>query len=152
MATVDWVNKIITIPRADLTDKTGGLFELNVNTLRLELKAAEETDAGMVFPTTHNHNTEVNIGGITYARLVEIINGYTITFEDGQYSVTLVGANNNIADVLNVNQVSVRSNNSAGLQIVATDGSVNTGDIETKLDLLLERECLTKRDYIALQK
>jgi len=46
---------------------------------------------------------------------VEIINGYTITFEDEQYAVTLIGANNNILDVINFNQVSVRPTNSAGL-------------------------------------
>jgi hypothetical protein len=45
-----------------------------------------------------------------------MINNYTVTFEDGQYAVNLVGANSNIADVVNVNQVSVRSANSAGLQ------------------------------------
>jgi len=49
------------------------------------------------------------------ARVVEIINDYTITFEDGQYAVNLVGANSNVADRVNVNQVSVRASNSAGL-------------------------------------
>jgi hypothetical protein len=46
---------------------------------------------------------------------VVIVNGYTITYEDGQYAVNLVGANSNVADNVNVNQVSVRSANSAGL-------------------------------------
>jgi hypothetical protein len=64
---------------------------------------------------THRHNTEVLLGGVTYARVVEIISGYTITFEDGQYAVNLTGANSNIGDVVNVNQVSIRSANSAGL-------------------------------------
>ncbi|MDH3930309.1 MAG: hypothetical protein OEV22_20455, partial [Deltaproteobacteria bacterium] len=64
---------------------------------------------------THRHNTEVLLGGIVYARVVEIISGYTITFEDGQYAVNLTGANSNIGDVVNVNQVSVRSANAAGL-------------------------------------
>jgi len=36
--------------------------------------------------------------------------------KDGQYAVNLVGANSNVGDVVNVNQVSVRSSNSAGLQ------------------------------------
>jgi hypothetical protein len=57
----------------------------------------------------------VSLGGLTYARVIEIINGYTITFEDGQYAVNLVGANSNVGDCVNVNQVSVRSANSAGL-------------------------------------
>jgi len=53
--------------------------------------------------------------------MVLILNGYTITFENGQYAVNIKGANSNIADVLNVNQVSVRSFNAAGL-ITLTDG------------------------------
>jgi hypothetical protein len=55
------------------------------------------------------------LAGIILARVVELINSYTITFEDGQYAVNLTGANSNIADKVNVNQVSVRASNSAGL-------------------------------------
>jgi hypothetical protein len=47
--------------------------------------------------------------------VVEIINGYTITFEDGQYAVELIGANSNVAGVVNINQVATRSFNTAGL-------------------------------------
>jgi hypothetical protein len=36
----------------------------------------------MAFPSTHIHNTAVTLSGVTYARTVEIINGYTIDFED----------------------------------------------------------------------
>jgi hypothetical protein len=43
-----------------------------------------------------------------------------VTFEDGQYAVNLVGANSNIPDKTNVNQVSVRAFNTAGL-VVASD-------------------------------
>lgn len=106
---------VITIPRADMTPPTGPSCELNVNTFRLALKNWEDNEEGIGQPKTHNHNTEVVVGGVTYARVVEILAPYTITFVDGQYSVNLVGANNNIADKLNLNQVSVRSNNSAGL-------------------------------------
>lgn len=88
--------------------------QLDINTFRLELKDLED-DEGMPFLDTHSHNQPVTVGGVTLARVVEIINNYTITFEDGQYAVNLVGANSNIADVTNVNQVSVRSANSAGL-------------------------------------
>lgn len=59
-------------------------------------------------------------------RIPEIINGYTVTFEDGLYSVNLIGSNNNIPDVLNLNQVSVRSANSAGLITINTSGGVGT--------------------------
>lgn len=124
---IDWATRIIFVPQADLTPLGGNVFELNVNDFRLELKAQEESEVGMIFPTTHNHNTTLNVGGTTLARTVEIINGYTVTFEDGQYAVQLVGANHNIADVTNVNQVSLRTANSAGLIEVDTGGGGSSG-------------------------
>lgn len=115
---VTWATKIINVPKADTTliqsDPTE-IRELDVNVLRLTLKDLEDDAEGMPFVDTHRHNTEVLLAGITYARVVEIINGYTLTFEDGQYAVNLFGANHNVGDVANVNQVSIRVNNSAGL-------------------------------------
>lgn len=112
---IDWQTKVIYIPQADLTPLGGSLYELDVDWFRLQLKDLEDNIEGMPFLDTHRHTTETELGGVTYARFVEIINGYTVTFEDGQYAVNLVGANNNILDVTNVNQVSLRSSNSAGL-------------------------------------
>jgi len=117
---VDWGTKVISIPQSYLTPKGGSVYEMDVDTFRLDLKSLETSEEGMIFPDTHKHNTEVVLGGITYARFIEIINGYTVTFEDGQYIVNLVGANNNILDVANLNQVSIRPSNSAGLITVAT--------------------------------
>jgi hypothetical protein len=116
--TINWGQKIIHVPRADMTliqETPTEIRELNLNTFRLALKDLEDSDEGMTFPDTHRHNTEVTVAGLTLARVVEIINGYTVTFEDGQYAVNLPGANSNVGDVVNVNQVSVRSFNSAGL-------------------------------------
>lgn len=89
--------------------------ELNINSFRLTLKDLEDDEQGIVRDRTHNNNPPVSVGGVTLARVVELINGYTVTFEDGQYAVNLAGANSNIGDVTNVNQVSIRSANSAGL-------------------------------------
>lgn len=117
--TVDWANKIINIPKADLTlvqTNPTEIRSMDINWFRLTLKDLEDDfNQGMPFLDTHRHNTEVSVGGVTLARVVEIINGYTVTFEDGQYAVNLYGANSNVGDVVNVNQVSVRSANSAGL-------------------------------------
>lgn len=116
--TVDWPNKIINIPRADLQliqSAPTEIRQLNLDNFRLELKSLEASDEGMPWEDTHSHNPPVTVGGVTLARVVEIINGYTVTFEDGQYAVNLLGANSNVGDVVNVNQVSVRSANSAGL-------------------------------------
>jgi hypothetical protein len=99
---------------------------LDTNQFRLDLKALEDDEAGMPFPDTHRHNTEVTVVGVTYARVIEIINDYSITFEDGQYSVRLAGSNNNFFDVengiLNQNQVQVIAQNAAGLIVTAEGG------------------------------
>ena len=79
----------------------------------------------MLYPFTHNHNTEVTLGGVTLARVVEIVNGYVVTFEDGQYAVNIVGGNSNVGDRVTLNQVSIRSANSTGLQIVSVGSGLS---------------------------
>lgn len=113
--TINWITKIISVPQSFLDPQGGGLYELDLNDFRLALRGLEDDEEGIPFLITHRHNTEVTLGGLNYARVIEIINGYTVTFEDGQYAVSLIGANSNVADVSNVNQVSIRPNNSAGL-------------------------------------
>ena len=114
---IDWGSKIINVPKADMTliQSSPEVRELNINTFRLALKALEDDPEGMPFPDTHNHTTEVTLAGLTYARIVEIVNGYTVQFEDGQYTVNCVGANHNISDAKVANQVSLIVNNAAGL-------------------------------------
>lgn len=122
--TIDWGNRIIFVPKNDMTLIQLSPFEvreLDANIFRLALKDLEDSEEGLIFPDTHNHNTEIVLGGVTYARFIEIINDYTVTFEDGQYAVNIVGANTNIGDVTNLNQVSIRTANSAGL--IVTSGS-----------------------------
>jgi hypothetical protein len=134
MITINWLTKVISIPQADLTSLGGSSYALDVDAFRLQLKALEESEEGMIFPRTHNHNTSVNVGGITLSRVVEIINGYTITFENGSYSVLLSGANSNLLDVVNLNSVSIRSSNSAGL-IYSTSSltEIDKTEIATKV-------------------
>jgi len=120
---VDWGAKIINVPRADMTllqSVPTEIRQLDLNAFRLELKNLEAEFQGSPFVDTHRHNTTVEVGGVILARVVEIINGYTVTFEDGQYAVNLTGANSNVGDVVNRNQVSVRTSNSAGLQDLST--------------------------------
>jgi len=124
--TVDWETRIITIPQADLVLVTGTLYQLDTNWLRLQLKSLEDDELGMLYPDTHRHNTEVTVGGVTYARFFEIINGYTVTFDPNDpYTVRLSGTNNNIADVMSPghHHTSLLSANSAGL-VVITGGGV----------------------------
>lgn len=120
---VDWPTKVITVPQADLTDLGGGVYELDLDTFRLELKSIEASAEGMPFEDMHSHNPPVTVAGVTLQRVVEIINGFSVTFEDGTYAVNLAGANSNVADVANVNQVSIRAFNSAGaIQITSGSG------------------------------
>ena len=137
--TIDWTTKVISVPQADLTLISGTLYELDTDWFRLQLKDIEDGE-GMPFPDTHRHNTEVTVAGTTYARTIEIINGYSVEFEDGQYSVRLVGSNNNIFDVENgilvQNQVQVIPTNSAGLIVVTQ---------QAPLDIELFRKILQNR-------
>ena len=115
---VDPITHIISVPKADLTlvqVSPTEIRELSLDDFRSWLNNWEDDDEGIVQLKTHDHNTEVSLGGLTYARVIEILDPYSITFEDGQYAVNLVGANSNVGDKINVNQVSVRSSNSAGL-------------------------------------
>ena len=119
--TINWATKIINVPKVDMTQVQFSppdafeIYELDIDEFRLTLKDLEDDVEGMAFPTTHNHNTIVTVGGVSLARVVEIINGYTVTFENDSYAVNLVGANSNISDVINLNLVQVRAANSAGL-------------------------------------
>lgn len=113
---IDWPNtKVISVPKADLTMISATEFQLDVDAFHITLRDLEAAVGGAPWATTHIHNTEVTIGGVVFARQVIIIGGYTVTFENGSYAVTLVGANNNILDVANLNSVSIRPSNSAGL-------------------------------------
>lgn len=129
---IDWGTKIVTIPKSFMTLVGANLYDLDLNAFRLALKDLEDDEVGMPAAATHNHNAPVTVGGTTLARVVEIINGYTVTFEDGQYAVQAKGANSNIADVMNVNQVSLRTFNTAGLITVVSGSGVTEQD---KLDI-----------------
>jgi hypothetical protein len=114
--TIDWATKVVNVPKADLTlIGPGELYEYDMDTFRKALKDLEDDEEGIVFLDTHVHNPPVTISGILLARQVIMINGYTVTFENGVYAVNLINANSNVADVATVNSVSIRPQNSAGL-------------------------------------
>jgi len=118
MISINWGTRVISIPKADTTLIQLTPFEireLDLNAFRLALKDLEDSENGMAFPYTHNHNPPVSVGGVTLARVIELVNDYTVTFENGNYAVNLVGGNSNVADKVNLNTVSVRAANSAGL-------------------------------------
>ena len=114
---VDPLTDVIYIPKADLTliQASPEVRELDLNALHLWLLDWEDEEAAIPRPKTHNHSTEVALAGLTYARIIEILDPYTVEFEDGQYTVNCVGANHNISDKKVANQVSLIVNNAAGL-------------------------------------
>lgn len=127
---INWYTGVISVPKADLTliqASPTEIRELSLNSFRLELKSLEDDLEGMPYLKTHIHNPPLDVGGVTLARTVELLAPYTVTFEDGQYAVNLVGANSNVGDRVNVNQVSVRTANSAGL--VTSEGASSASAI-----------------------
>lgn len=129
MPSINWSTGVISVPLSDLTALGGGRFGHDLNAFRLALKDLEDDEAGIVYPATHNHNTEVLLSGVTYSRTLEILSPYTVEYEDGSYRVVPSNANHNIADVMVVNQVSIEIGNSAGLQTVAVGSGVLPSDV-----------------------
>lgn len=142
---INWATKVIFVPQSFHTfvgTDPGGfdVYDFDTNAFRLELKALEASVEGMPYPDTHNHNTTVTVGSITLARVIEIINGYTVEFEDTgtNYAVNFQGSNNNIGDVAVVNRVSLRPQNSAGL--VDTNVLDELGKIVERTQYLIESQ------------
>lgn len=117
---VDLTTFVITVPQADLTYVSPGIYRLDVEDFRLWLKDWEDSEEGIAFADTHRRNAPVTLSGATYAQTFELIAPYTVTFENGSYRVRVVGANHNIADRMNANSVSIEIGNSAGLIVVET--------------------------------
>lgn len=148
---INWATKVINVPQSFLTFISGANYRLDVDELRLALKDIEDSDDGLAFDDTHRHNLPVTLSGVTYARTFEVINGYTVTFEDTgtPYTVLCVGANHNIGDVKNVNQVSLIVGNSAGLIMVSGGGGSGGGaDADT---IWAHQKALTVQRFLELK-
>lgn len=123
MITINRLTKVISVEIVDLiftgTDGTGrNIYSFDTDAFRNSLNAIEDSEGGIVYVDSHIHNTEIVLSGVTYARFIEFINGYSISFEEGTYAVNFINSNNNIADVAVINSVSIRPQNSAGLVVV----------------------------------
>jgi len=114
---VNWASRVITIPKADTTfvSSPPEVRSLNVTTLWQKLIDIQDDEAGLPHPDILRNTPPLTVAGVTLARVVEIINGYTITFENGTWSVNIIGGNTNLADVVNKNSVGMNTSNSAGL-------------------------------------
>lgn len=142
---IDWGVRVIHIPRAYLEHVSSRDYRLDIDMFRRDLRSLEASEYGMGNPRTHEHSTQVMLSGVTYARMVRIINGYTVEFEDAgaPYRVTCVGANHNISDVQVVNSVSLVIGNAAGLIVVSADGGSGTASTAEDIAAAVRNETLT---------
>jgi len=140
--TLDPATKVFTINQADLTLVQGTLYSADTDALRKEMMLLLASEPYIWMPDSFNHNTEVVVAGVTYARTLTTLNGYSYTFSpDSQWSVRLEGSNNDFWDIeagfLNQNQVQVIPTNSAGL-IVNEGQSLGQADLDNIADAVAD--------------
>jgi hypothetical protein len=136
--TLDPATKVFTIQQADLTLVTGTLYTADTDALRKEMMSLLASEPYIWMPDSFNHNTQVVVAGVTYARTLTTLNGYSYTFSpDSQWSALLEGSNNDFWDIeagfLNQNQVQVIPTNAAGL-IVNEGQALGQGDLDNIAD------------------
>jgi hypothetical protein len=127
---IDPATSTVTIPQADLTYSSGTLYDFDTLQFMRDLNALLDDEEYIWMNTAFSHNTEVIISGVPYARLIEMLSPWSITFEDtgSAYSVRYINSNNNMFDVdsgrLNPTAlVTVISQNSAGLTSSSVDAT-----------------------------
>lgn len=118
----------IEIPQSDLTLISGTQYELNVDTFWNLLRSYSDSEEGVVQPVTYSRVAADPSGTPSITNVND--DYYQLQFEDGLYSVNVVGGNTNIRTVEVKNQVSVNTNNTAGLFSI---GSGLSGAQDTKL-------------------
>jgi hypothetical protein len=135
---VNWLTKVVTIPKADmaLVQASPEIRELDLLAFWAELHAIQD-DEGITYLAIMRSNAPVTLAGVTYVRSVEVINGYTIEFENGAYQVNLSGANNNLLEARVQNQVSLNASNSAGAIVISTGSGLSPAQ-DTALTRLVD--------------
>lgn len=107
---LEWSTKIITVPKTELTLVSGTHYTITVDYWWQLLREANYDAEGMVFDTMYNSIAPTS----STPRIVEVVNGYTVQFENGLYSVEFINGNTNFRDVEIKNTVSVGTNNTTG--------------------------------------
>ena len=137
--TVIWETKEIFVPRDTMLKVQSTPVEirqLDLYEFHNKLRELEAEARGMVWDITHEYIPPKEISGVPLARVINIINDYTVTFEDGLYNVNIKNGNSNIADRVNKNSVGVNTSNSAGLQDLSSLQAASFGDGAVALDQL----------------
>lgn len=125
---VNWATGVISVLKVDLTlvqSVPTVIYDHSMDDFWRDLRALEDSAEGRAFPRICDYNQPASVGGVQLAAVLLITDYYTITYEDDQYAVNQIGLNTNAADKVNVNQVSIRSSNSAGL---VTSAAIEFGE------------------------
>lgn len=115
---VDWPTGVISVQKSDLTlvqSTPTVIYDHDMSGFWRALRALEDSVDGRPFPSILEYDQSKTVGGVGLAAVLVLTDYYTVTYEDDQYAVNLKGLNTNVGDRINVNQVSIRSGNSAGL-------------------------------------
>ena len=78
---IDYATKIIFIPRADLVELQNTpsfVYQLNMEWFHREVTDLQDDQAGSPFIDATSNTAPVNVGGVVLARVVQIINGYSV--------------------------------------------------------------------------
>jgi len=150
---IDWPNRIIYVPPGYLTLVSSSptlIYELDVDQFRLDLKALEDDEQGMMWSDTHVHSSDRSLSGVDYPPFVEFINGYRIvflpTFVTGTqgvltapYIVRLTNANTNIQDVVMHNPFDAWGRDTTPAEIsVAPSNTASLVNLTEMTELLAE--------------
>ena len=118
--TINYQTYVINVDKSETTflginPQTGlEIRQLNVETFGKQLADIQDNSNDVWATTAFEYTGPKDVGGIQLAPVLLILNPYTVTFEDGQYAINLIGGNTNLQDFANVNQVSIRPSNSVG--------------------------------------
>jgi len=156
---VDWIGASasvpykarITIPQSDLDFISGTLYELDTMAFWNEMKALEDGVEGIVFNDLQAHFANYTVAGVTYADAVFMLCEVTFENTGSNYSVKLVGSNNDIFDEDNgilvaTPGLTIIPTNAAGLIIVET---ADAAAIDAKLVTILAVQTLTNEQQEA---
>jgi hypothetical protein len=122
---------IINVPKSDTTfidfDPINGRERrsMDINSFRLQLDDWNDDPENAWAPDTHVNTVPNDIGSIVLGRALTITNDYRVQFEDGQYSVSLLGANSNISSFTIVNGVLPIPNNTVGLAQISVGSGLS---------------------------
>jgi len=132
----DWPTRVITVPQSDLTLVEGVKYTLDVSDWWILLRELAGGEEGIAFSAQEGglcySNTSPTLGT---PRIVNVVNGYTVQFEEGLYNVVFINGNVNIPDVEIKNSVGVSTTNVAGESNLSVEQKLQLEEIYKRLGL-----------------